>query len=163
MTTDQPTSVLFVCMGNICRSPLAENVFRYKALARGVIDQFTIDSAGTGDWHAGEAPDGRVRQVAQEHGVAVMGSARQVRRSDFQQFQHILCMDEDNLEHLLGLGAPPDRVKLLLDYHPEAPMQEVPDPYFGGRDGFELVFKLVDRACDGLLDDLLAARRAGGR
>lgn len=163
MTDRSPrTSVLFVCMGNICRSPLAEGIFRHKSAQRGVSGLFLIDSAGTGDWHVGEAPDERVQRVAGRHGVKLDSAARQVRRRDFKRFDHILCMDEDNREELLDMGAPAGKVRLLLECDPSAPIVEVPDPYFGGEDGFELVWRLVDSACDAVLDQLLAQRASGG-
>src|SRR5687767_2865124 len=106
--------ICFVCMGNICRSPLAANVFRHKACQRGVDHDFVIDSAGTGGWHAGEAPDARVRSLAQSRGVPMAGTARQIRRDDFASFDLLVCMDNQNREHLLGMGAPSSKVKLLL-------------------------------------------------
>ncbi|UCD74969.1 MAG: low molecular weight phosphotyrosine protein phosphatase [Phycisphaerales bacterium] len=155
MNTNQRTDILFICMGNICRSPLAENVFRHKARSRGVLRFFDIDSAGIGHWHIGEEPDPRARDVAQDHGVAVTGTGRQVKRRDFARFDYLICMDEDNRQDILDRGAPEEKVHLLLDFLPDAPMVEVPDPYDGGRDGFELVYKLVDAACETLLDTLL--------
>ncbi|NNF42322.1 MAG: low molecular weight phosphotyrosine protein phosphatase [Phycisphaerales bacterium] len=146
-----PTSILFVCMGNICRSPLAENIFRHMVEERGLDGRFRIDSAGTGGWHAGAAPDPRVRMVAGRRGIPVTGSARQVRVEDFEAFDHILCADDDNLEDLLAMGAPPAKTGLLLEYCRDSPEREVPDPYYGGDDGFETVFKLVEGACDALL------------
>jgi protein-tyrosine phosphatase len=148
-------------MGNICRSPLAEGIFRHKTAERGVSDLFLIDSAGTGDWHVGEAPDERVQRIAGRHGVKLDSAARQVKRGDFKRFDHIFCMDEDNREELLGRGAPAGKVRLLLECDPGAPMIEVPDPYFGGEDGFELVWRLVDSACEAVLEELLGERAAG--
>jgi protein-tyrosine phosphatase len=155
--------VLFVCMGNLCRSPLAEGVFRHQAVQRCAADLFLIDSAGTGDWHVGEEADERVRRVAAGRGVTLDGTARQVKRRDFKRFDHILCMDEDNREELLAMGAPAEKVRLLLECDPQAPMHEVPDPYYGDLDGFELVCRLVESACRALLDQLLAEHAAGGR
>jgi protein-tyrosine phosphatase len=150
-----PTSVLFICMGNICRSPLAEGVFRHKVKQEGAGDRFFIDSAGTGGWHVGAPPDERMRSVAEAHGVVLDSAARQVEPDDFERFQHLLCADEDNREDLLAMGAPADRVRLLLECDPSAPMVEIPDPYYGGEDGFRLVYRLVDSACDALLRELL--------
>ncbi|MDY7108209.1 MAG: low molecular weight protein-tyrosine-phosphatase [Planctomycetota bacterium] len=157
-----PTRVLFVCMGNICRSPLAEAIFRHRAATRGVAERFLVDSAGTGDWHVGEAPDERVQHVAARNGVWLDSAARQVKRGDFKRFDHIFCMDEDNREALLEMGAPAGKVRLLLECDPRAPMVEVPDPYFGGEDGFDLVWRLVDSACDAVLDELLDEHPSGG-
>lgn len=158
---DKPTMhrILFVCMGNICRSPLAENVFRHKAQQRGVADRFMIDSAGTGGWHAGEAPDARMSRVAVARGIRMSGTARQVRDQDFAAFDLLICMDRENAEDLLERGAPPEKVRLLLECDPNADCREVPDPYYGGADGFERVFALVDSACEALLDELAGVRR----
>jgi protein-tyrosine phosphatase len=154
-----PTRLCFVCMGNICRSPLAANVFRHKARLRGVEDHFEVESAGTGGWHAGEPPDVRARRTASAHGVPMNGTARQIKPTDFDRFDLLLCMDDENREHLLAMGAPPAKVRLLLACDPQATCREVPDPYYGGPDGFETVYQLVDSACDALLDELLAVRR----
>ena len=154
-----PIRILFVCMGNICRSPLAEGVFRHQARHRGVEDRFVIDSAGTGDWHVGERPDQRMREVADRRGVVVDGQARQVASDDFARFDHLVCMDEANRRQLERSGAPDAKLRLLLEADPSAPMREVPDPYYGGRRGFETVYDLVDRACAALLDELLAGDR----
>lgn len=145
-------------MGNICRSPLAENVFRHLANARGVMDRFDIDSAGTGGWHAGEPPDHRMQATARARGVTMIGRARQVRTEDFQHYDLLLCADEDNRRNVLKIGAPPDKTRLLLDYHPDDSKREVPDPYYGGQDGFETVYDLVETACEHLLNQLLADR-----
>lgn len=150
------TSLLFVCMGNICRSPLAEGVFKHHATQRGVLDHFEIESAGTGGWHAGERPDPRAIDIALKHGIALDSRARQVARRDFKRFDLLLCMDEDNREHLEAMGAPADKLSLLLEHDPDAPAREVPDPYYGGVDGFMTVYSLVDGACQALLDSLLA-------
>ena len=149
------TSVLFICMGNICRSPLAEGLFRHHADQRGVADRFTIDSAGTGGWHSGEPADGRAREVAARHDVPVTSRARQVTRGDLRRFDHLVCMDEDNRETLLEMGAVEGKLTLLLEHDPTSPIHEVPDPYYGGPEGFETVFRLIDSACAALLDRML--------
>jgi protein-tyrosine phosphatase len=154
-----PIRILFVCMGNICRSPLAEGVFRHRARERGVEDRFVIDSAGTGDWHVGERPDRRMREVAQRRGVVVDGQARQVAPDDFERFDHLVCMDASNRRQLERYGAPDGKLRLLLDADPAAPTREVPDPYYGGKRGFETVYDLVERACAALLDELLVVPR----
>lgn len=153
------TSILFVCMGNICRSPLAEGLFRYKANRDDVASRFEIDSAGTGGWHVGELPDPRMRSVAEKHGVTLTSRARQVHREDFRRFDLIVCMDADNRGHLLDMGAPTDKVSLLLEYDPRGRLRDVPDPYYGGAEGFDQVFRLVDAACEALLAKLTAASR----
>ncbi len=151
------TRVLFVCLGNICRSPLAEGIFRHKVNERGVDHLFVIDSAGTGGWHAGNLADARMRRVAAQKGVALESRARQVHEEDYRSFDHILCMDESNHQDLIAMGAPAARLRLLLACDPNAPLEEVPDPYYGDDDGFERVFGLVDSACSALLDELLGA------
>jgi protein-tyrosine phosphatase len=150
------TSILFVCMGNICRSPLAEGVFLHKANCRGVADRFTVDSAGTGGWHAGDPPDPRSLDIAAEYDIVLPSRARQVTNEDFRVFDRIVCMDVDNHETLLAMSAPPDRLSLLLEHDPAAAIAEVPDPYYGGADGFRTVYRLIDSACEALLDRLLA-------
>ncbi len=148
-----------ICMGNICRSPLAHGLFLHKINERGVAHRFEIDSCGTGDWHAGELPDSRARAVARKRGVNLASRARQVHARDFTQFDYLICMDETNREHLLRLGAPPHKLSLLLEHDPAAPMLEVPDPYSGPIDAFELVYRLVDSACDALIEKLLRAEQ----
>jgi len=150
----EPVGVLFVCLGNICRSPLAEGIFRHRAAAAGVLDRFRIDSAGTGGWHAGELADPRMRQVALSRGVRLESRARQVQTEDFTSFQHIICMDRENLRIVRGRGAPKDRSRLMLSFDPDAPLEEVPDPYYGGDAGFVRVFDLVDAACAAMLREL---------
>ncbi len=158
-------ALLFVCLGNICRSPLAEAIFAHKAEARGVRDRFLIDSCGLGGWHAGEPPDARARAVAERRGVRMSCVARKVDpRSDFSRFDVLLPMDLDNRDRLLEIGAPAERVRLVRSFDPAlADASEhdmaVPDPYYGGPEGFDRVFDMLDRACGGLLDAMLAGRR----
>lgn len=156
MSAATQTSVLFVCMGNICRSPLAEGAFLHKLNQRGVADRFLVDSAGTGQWHAGERPDRRARAVAKQHGIVLTSRARQVTTEDFDRFDHLVCMDESNREDLESWGAPQHKLQLLLEVDHDCPLREVPDPFYGGGDGFQTVFRLIDSACDALLDQLLA-------
>lgn len=145
-------SILFICMGNICRSPLAEGVFLHKARERGVHDEFDVDSAGTGGWHVGDPPDHRSVKVAKENGVRLVSRARQVKSGDFEEFDLLICMDGENAHDLASMGCPPEKIKLLMDYHDDSQHDEVPDPYYGGRDGFKLMHELIDRAVDGLLE-----------
>lgn len=155
-------SVLFVCLGNICRSPLAEGVFRHLVDEHGMADRFEIDSAGTGDWHAGEPPDERTVRVASEHGILVEGNARQVQAQDLDHFDIVLAMDRDNLRDLERLGAdsnPHARIQLLRDFDADAKGRDVPDPYYEGTSGFEEVYHMVRRACEGLLGDLAPASK----
>ena len=143
--------VLFVCMGNICRSPAAEAVFRQKAAERGVLDAFSIDSCGTGGWHAGERADARMRAAASARGIDITSRARQITPQCFDSFDHVLCMDDNNLRHLRAMPGG-DKAVLLMDHGAGAHDRHVPDPYYGGDDGFELVLDLLDDACAGLLD-----------
>ena len=151
------TSVLFVCLGNICRSPTAEGVFGRLLEQEGLADRVRVDSAGTGAWHVGEAPDERARAAALERGVDLSAlRARQVSADDYLRFDHILAMDEDNLANLTARCPPQQRSKLglFLEFAPQADEREVPDPYFGGEDGFGHVLDLIEAASRGLLAHL---------
>lgn len=150
-----PTHVLFVCLGNICRSPTAEGVFRVLVAEAGLAEDFVIDSAGTGDWHVGEAPDRRMQQAAAARGYPLGGTARQVRAADFTRFDHILAMDRSNLRDLVHLapGEQLAKIRLLRQYDP-AGGGDVPDPYYGAADGFDEVVTIVERSCAALLATL---------
>lgn len=154
-----PVRILFVCMGNICRSPLAEGVFRAAVEKRGVMDSFEIDSAGTGSWHVGHPPDRRMQQTALKHGVSLAGqSARQFHRMDLEEFDHIFVMDRDNLHDVIALDDDSrysHKVRLFRELDPEPGDYQVPDPYYGSGDGFSRVFDIVDRTTNELLDRLL--------
>ena len=149
MTT---TSILFICMGNICRSPTAECLFRSVAERRGHADRFEVDSAGTGGWHVGQEPDARMREAGRRAGVAIEGVARQVTVKDFERFDLVLCADKENHGDLLAMGARPDATHLLLEYAGVAGVSEVPDPYYGGETGFDVVVELLTTAAEGLVD-----------
>ena len=127
----------------------------HKAAQRGVSGRFTVESAGTGAWHAGELPDPRVRAVATAHQIVLPSRARAVTPDDLTRFDYLICMDEDNREFLLEMGAGEESLSLLLEYAPALQIIEVPDPYYGGPEGFETVYRLVDSACEALLDQLL--------
>ncbi len=152
------TRICFVCLGNIVRSPLAENMFRYLAEQAGVTEHYEVDSAGTGSWHVGESPDPRMRQVAARRGFKYDGRARQFRPSDFQVFDLIIAMDTENRASLRRLARNPveeAKIHLLREFDPQgASNAPVPDPYYGGIDGFENVYEIVERSCQGLLDTL---------
>lgn len=152
------TRVLFVCLGNICRSPLAEGVFRHLVEAEGLGHAFEIDSAGTGDWHVGQPPDVRSAAVARRNGVELTGRARQVAKDDLHRFDHVIAMDRDNLDSLLAMareGAARARIALLRAHDPDANGDvDVPDPYYGGPAGFDEVYRIVSRSCRVLLDEL---------
>jgi protein-tyrosine phosphatase len=151
--------ILFVCMANIVRSPLAENLFLYKAAGAGLAEQFSADSAGVYGYHVGEHPDRRMRTVAARHGWQYDGQARQIERRDFERFDLILAMDQDNLADLQALARTPEqhsKLRLLCEFDPESqPGDEVPDPYYGDIEGFEHVYEIVERAVDGLLKSLV--------
>ena len=155
MSSVTPHKILMICSGNICRSPLAECVLRHHAAQRGVKDRLHIDSAGIGDWHCGETPDPRARAVARKHGVVMSGSARQVTKHDLAHFDLLICMDETHRAHLRSMGADESKVRMLLEFDPDARETDVPDPYYGGDEGFETVFRMVDAACQRLLDQVL--------
>jgi len=150
--------VLFVCLGNICRSPTAEAVFRHQVQAAGLEGRIHIDSAGTADWHRGKAPDGRSCQFAGRRGYDLAPlRARQVCVEDFQQFDLILAMDHDNLEHLRQMQPVGTRAELdLFLKRFDLGCDAVPDPYYGGDDGFEHVLDLVEQASAALLDEIRA-------
>ncbi len=145
--------ILFVCLGNICRSPMAEGVFRAEAARRGL--EVEIDSAGTSDWHVGEPPDPRAREAAAGIGVDISAlRGRQATRRDMRAYDLILAMDRENLDHLKRLAGPEhaDRVRLFLDFAPGRLEDEVPDPYYGGPEGFAHVLDLLQEAARGLAD-----------
>ena len=154
--------ILMVCMGNICRSPTAEGVLRQRLEQAGLSSRIAVDSAGTYGGHAGDPPDPRAQRHAAKRGVDLSGQrARQVAAEDFRRFGLILAMDEDNLEALERWRPPEAPVpRLLMEFarRPGAP-RAVPDPYYGGPEGFETVLDLIEDACDGLVDDL--RRRQG--
>ena len=146
---DAEIAVLFVCMGNICRSPTAEAIFRSRVAAAGLEDRVRVDSAGTHAYHVGNPPDARAQETAKARGISMDGQrARRVRVDDFAAFDFIVAME------ILESMRPEDgraELSLMLQHHPEPPHREVPDPYYGGTRGFEQVFDLVEAAADGLL------------
>ncbi len=162
-TSRRPLRVLFVCLGNIVRSPLAEALFRHYVQQRGLTHKYTADSAGTGAWHVGEGPDPRMLRVAARHGIRYDHRARQFHPRDFETFDLILVMDHDNWAHLMALAAGrPEfhrKIRFLREFDPQGgPRAEVPDPYYGGMEGFERVYEVIDRSVRGLLDALEEAR-----
>lgn len=149
--------VLFVCMGNICRSPTAQGVFAHLVNSEELSDAITIDSAGTYAYHVGESPDERARAAAMKRGID-LGSqrARRVAEPDFLEFDYVLAMDRDNYDELLSICPPghTDKLRLFLEFAPELGVQEVPDPYYGGITGFERVLDLIEQASRGLLANI---------
>jgi low molecular weight protein-tyrosine phosphatase len=158
-SSPDPVSVLFVCLGNICRSPLAEAALRDAARREGF--EVVVDSAGTGDWHVGDPPDPRAQAVARENGSDISGlRARQVRRKDFERFTHVIALDHDNLNSLEELRPADARatLSLLLDFVPGRAGQAVADPYFGDAGGFGETWADVTEGAEGLLRALRAGR-----
>lgn len=153
-------SVLFVCMGNICRSPMAEGIFRHEIAKAGLQDRVRIDSAGTHSYHIGAPPDPRAQTAIRRRGVDISGlRGRQVTDVDFDEFDYILAMDEANLG-ILRRNAPPhaqERIRLLLSYSSRYPNQEVPDPYYGGTRGFDENLDMIEDAVAGLISALRAS------
>jgi protein-tyrosine phosphatase len=150
--------LLFVCLGNICRSPMAEGVFRRVAEEEGVLDRFEIDSAGLGDWHVGQAPDARAQAAARTRGIDISDQcARQVTKADFAQFDLLIAMDGSNYDDLVQLApkSAHHKIRRFLDYAPHAGTKDVPDPFFGGRAGFDHALDLIEQGARGLISDLL--------
>lgn len=148
-----PCKLLFVCLGNICRSPSAENIMNHLIEQTGLQGQIICDSAGTGGYHIGAAPDRRMAAAAARRGINLKGQARQFHKSDFDKFDLILAMDRDNYQDILALdpaGKYRDKVKLMCDFATHHREQEVPDPYYGGTEGFNQVIDLLLDACEGL-------------
>jgi protein-tyrosine phosphatase len=158
------TRVLFVCLGNICRSPAAEGVFRHLVAEAGLSDEFVIDSAGTGAWHIGELADGRMRDAAEQRGIRLAGLARQVVSSDFEDFDLILAMDGSNLSHLrrMAHSSHHHKIRKFRDFDPVDPGADVPDPYYGDDTGFNDVLDIVTRTGKALLTHLTSDTAAAG-
>jgi len=155
---DRPVRVLFVCLGNICRSPLAEGLFQEKVVAAGLASDVEVDSAGTGPWHVGNPPDRRMAATAAAHGTDLSRlRGRQLSRADLDHFDHVFVMDKQNLHDTLALDPDGDhgtRVRLFREFDPQPGDYQVPDPYYGSGDGFEQVFAIADRTTDAILDRL---------
>lgn len=151
--------VMFVCMGNICRSPLAEGVFRHLVREAGLDGQFEIASSGTGAWHVGQAPDHRMRRTAARHDISLDGQvAQRFERADLKDFDHIYVMDRENRRGVLALvrrEQDREKVALFRDFDPQPGDRQVPDPYYGGAEGFEEVYRIVERTARALLGHLV--------
>ena len=152
--------ILFVCLGNICRSPAAEAVFNQKIKDRDLEKLFVVDSAGTGGWHVGNLADRRMREAALSRGIEITSKSRQIDQNDLYEFDHILVMDKDNLNAVKSLikddmHSINSKIKLILNFSKKVQLDEVPDPYYGGQNGFEKVLDLLDNAIDELINSLI--------
>ena len=152
--------ILFVCLGNICRSPAAEGVFKQKIKDRDLEKLFVVDSAGTGSWHVGNLADSRMRESALSRGIELTSRSRKIEASDLYEFDYILVMDNDNFDAVKLLikdqkNPVNSKIKLILSYSKNSQLEEVPDPYYGGQNGFDKVIDLLDDAMDGLIDSLM--------
>ncbi len=160
--------ILFVCLGNICRSPTAEGVLRHKLRDAGLGEDVDVESAGTGSWHVGNPPDRRATAAAAARGIELRSRAQRFETDHFDDFDLILAMDRQNLADMRELAphaAAEGKLRLFREYDPLAVAAgdlEVPDPYFGGEDGFEDVLDMIDRACEGLIAEIRSSTAAGG-
>ena len=152
--------ILFVCLGNICRSPAAEAIFKQKIKDRDLENLFIVDSAGTGGWHVGNLADPRMREKALSRGIELTSRSRKIEENDLFEFDYILVMDNDNLYAVKSLISDKSnpvntKIELILSYSKDYQLEEVPDPYYGGQHGFDKVLDLLDNAIDGLIDHLI--------
>ena len=158
--------ILFVCLGNICRSPTSEGVMRHKLREAGLEEDVDVESAGTGGWHVGHPPDERASAAAAARGIALESRAQRFEREHFEDFDLIVAMDSQNLADMRALAphaAAEGKLVMLRDYDPEADgALDGPDPYYGGEQGFEDVLDMVERSCDGLIAEILESRTAAG-
>ena len=157
MAQGKPFSILFVCLGNICRSPLAEGIFRARVEEAGFSGHFLIESCGTGNWHIGEKAHQDTRRTARENGIDLEGHrARQLRVADLKKFHRLVAMDSANWNDILRLGSlEDDRLCLLRDFDPEPGDGDVPDPYYMPEGGFELVYEVIDRSTEKMLNHFI--------
>jgi protein-tyrosine phosphatase len=152
-----PDKILFVCLGNICRSPAAEGVMNHLVAKANLSHSISCDSAGTSSYHIGSAPDRRMTAAAKARGIILQGQARQLQKSDLENFDLILAMDRENYQDIMHLAPEPqyrDKVRLMCDFATHHQEKEVPDPYYGGEQGFNLVIDLLLDSCQGLLKHL---------
>ena len=154
------TQILMVCLGNICRSPLAEGIFRELITARGLDGRYQVDSAGTGGWHVGNSPHMGSQNIALAHGIDISSQrSRKVTPVELANWDWIIAMDASNRRNLIAMGAPAERTRLLLSFIPPGYERDVPDPYYEG--GFDRVFDLVQDGCQHLLDFLESGTQSG--
>ncbi len=159
MNTDKKLSILFVCLGNICRSPLAEAILHHRLDEKGLTDEIWVDSAGTGDWHVGSVADPRSISIAEDNNILLRGKARCVNYKDFHSFDYILAMDRQNLadlKHLQEQHGGKAKVRLFREFDTSAELpMDVPDPYYGGTEGFQDIFIIMDRTCQTIVNRLI--------
>ena len=160
MTAEYDVSVLYVCLGNICRSPLGEGVLAHRLEEEDLSSRVRVDSAGTGAWPLGEPPDPRSTEVALRHGIALRGLARRVSVEDFHEFDYIFAMDRANLQDRRQLESQVEegaRLNLFREFDPDKDGDlDVPDPYYGGPDGFDVMFDMIDRTCAAFVEHLVS-------
>ncbi len=157
ITSEKPYKILFVCLGNICRSPTAEGVFQHIVKEQELDPYFYIDSAGTSAWHVGEPANSKSRQIANKYGVELNSRARKFDASDFDEFDLIIAMDEENYRNLHKMARndrDQEKIRKMREFDPDPGNGNVPDPYYGGIDGFEHVFNIIQRSSEGLLEPL---------
>ncbi len=157
ITKKDPYKLIFVCLGNICRSPTGEGVFQHLVNERGLQSYFQVDSAGTSAFHIGEPANSKSQWTANQHGIKLNSKASRFTMRDLEEYDLILAMDHDNLQNIQKLdknGKYADKIKLMRDFDPTPGDGSVPDPYYGGIQGFENVFQMVLRSCNNLLDEL---------
>ena len=152
-------SILFVCLGNICRSPAAEAIFKNLINNKGIGNQFIVDSAGTGSWHVGKQADSRMRFAAKQRNINITSNARQIRKDDFQKFKYILVMDDSNFNNVIDLknrvkGSDFAKILKIQDFSSIFNEKEVPDPYFGGDAGFDHVLDILEDSVSCFLEDI---------
>ena len=158
--------LLFVCLGNICRSPSAENIMNHLIQKAGLSAKITCDSAGTSGYHVGAIPDRRMNTAAWKRGLDLQGQSRKLKPTDLQKFDLILAMDRENYHDILYLdreGKYEDKVRMMCDFATQKPEREVPDPYYGGTEGFDYVIDLLFDACSGLLDYVVNSAEYQGK
>lgn len=156
ITKENHYKICFVCLGNICRSPTAEGVFQHFVNERGLEAYFEVDSAGTSAYHIGESANSKSQRAANKHGITLHSKARQFKESDLGYYDLILAMDDENLNNVrrMAHGNHEQKIGRMRDFDPNPGDGQVPDPYYGGRQGFENVFQIVKRSCEQLLDEL---------
>ncbi len=157
ITKENPYKICFVCLGNICRSPTAEGIFQHLVNERGLQPYFDIDSAGTSAYHIGEPANSKSQWIASQHGVSLNSRARRFEKDDLDEYNLILAMDHENLRALRRLDGTNDhsgKIKLMREFDPQPDDKEVPDPYYGGMNGFQRVFDVLKRSSEALLDEL---------